>query len=174
MEQLRTKIQHQNARIINVFEKHYDTLLLFGSKIYNDRDLVEDCIQDLFLKLCENEGLILNAHNQEAYLKASLRRSILKKSNTAASYARDNFNMLEISVPSYEELLIKKQTNLEDSLNMKAALECLTNSQKTILTMRFYRAMSYDDIAEKLGIKKRTVYNQIHDSIKKLKSAYQK
>ena len=174
MNYLRKGIKHKNKEIVQVFEKYYDSMLIFGGRISTNRELVEDCIQDLFLKFCENQDLILHADNQEAYLKASLRRALLKKMKAERSDDTGISNLLEIAVPSYEDILIRKQKTLQDSLDVKAALSLLTQSQKTILTLRFYRSMSYDDIANKLGISKRTVYNQIHDSMKKLKKLLHK
>jgi len=167
---LQKGIKQENNAIVQVFEKYYPAMLLFGSSITRNKDLVKDCIQDLFLKFCENQDLILQAKSQEAYLKASLRRQILKKNKHDGNASLANSNLLEIAVPSYEDILIKKQKTLQDSLNVKEALSQLSKAQKTILTLRFYRSMSYDEIAQKLSITKRTVYNQVHDSMKKLKT----
>lgn len=172
MEYLRKNSGQSNLAIVEIFEQHYNAILFFGLKITRNKELIEDCIQDLFLKFCENQKLIHNAENIEAYMKASLRRLILKKIDHNAKSIPSTLKFLEIAIPSYEEVLISKQQSLQQSLQMKEALEHLSTSQKTILTMRFYRSMSYDDIASKLGITKRTVYNQIHDSIKKMRGIY--
>ncbi|GLR17783.1 DNA-directed RNA polymerase sigma-70 factor [Portibacter lacus] len=157
---------------MDIFEKHYNTLIFFGRNLGADKVLIEDCIQDLFLKFCENESLILGAHNPQAYLKSSLRRELLKKMDKKVTHLDASANVLEISVPSYEELLINQQSSLQESLSVKEALSQLSKSQKTIMTMRFYRSMSYEDIAAKLGITKRTVYNQVHDAMKKMKANF--
>lgn len=170
MENLQKGIKQGGGRIVQIFEMHYQSMLLFGGGVCSDNNLVKDCIQDLFLKFCENQDLILEARNQEAYLKASLRREILRKVKKSEMSSSRTSQIREIAVPSYEDILIKKQKSLQDALNVKEALSQLTKSQKTILTLRFYRSMSYDEIAEKLEITKRTVYNQVHDSMKKLKS----
>lgn len=157
--------------VVKIFEDHCDSLVLFGRNLGFKSVEVEDSIQDLFLKFCENEVLIINARNREAYLKISLKRHLLRKYAQDRRTIEHSSKVLEISVPSYEEQLIKKQTSLQDAIAVKEALSCLSKSQKTIMTMRFYRSMSYEDIAGKLGIKKRTVYNQVHDAMKKMRSA---
>jgi RNA polymerase sigma factor (sigma-70 family) len=160
----------QHARIYDIFVLHYNELIIYGLGIKSDKQLVEDCIQDLFLKFCENENLILEANEQIAYLKSSLRRQIIKTKGISESNEISGAKMLDISVPSYEDQLIENQSNIQDALTLKNLMESLTQSQKTILTLRFYKSMSYDEIAEKLDISKRTVYNHVQDAFKKLKN----
>lgn len=167
-------IDSKDNRIVSIFSKYYSDLVYYGSQINNNKSLVEDCIQDLFLKFCENSNLILDANDQEAYLKTSLKRQILKRVELHNNQKKMGSKMIEISEPSYEEVLIKNQSSIQDSLFVKSLLDELSPSQKTILTMRFYRSMSYEEIATKLVITKRTVYNQVHDSLKKLKSIQKK
>lgn len=170
MKNLSENIPESNHQIHELFSEYYDELLTFGKKIDADSGLVEDSIQDLFLKFCENHELFLKVEDPKAYLKVSLKRQIIHKRSKQRGQKKDNSKLVEISVPSYEEILIKKQTSLQDALAMKKALNSLTSSQKNILTMRFYRSMSYEEISTKLDISKRTVYNQMHDAMKKLRS----
>ena len=34
-----------------LYKRHYDLLLNYGMKVYPNKDLVQDCIQDFFVKL---------------------------------------------------------------------------------------------------------------------------
>jgi RNA polymerase sigma factor (sigma-70 family) len=160
----------EHPEIYDIFVMYYNELLTYGLRVKNDKQLVEDCIQDLFLKFCENKSLILDANEQIAYLKSSLRRHIIKSIGIVDSNEFLEAKMLDISVPSYEDQLIENQSNIQDALVLKNLMESLTQSQKTILTLRFYKSLSYDEIAEKLGITKRTVYNHVQDAFKKLKN----
>jgi RNA polymerase sigma factor (sigma-70 family) len=76
-------------------------------------------------------------------------------------------------VPSYEEHLINSQDSLQASLRMKKCLEQLSPAQKTVLTLKFYKDLSHDQIAKQLNTTKRTVYNQIYEAIKKMKRLMQ-
>lgn len=140
--------------------------------INSDRNLVEDSIQDLFTKYCGDASLILTAQNQKAYLKSSLRNLVIKKSRDRKLILDNDLKIREIAVPSYEELLVNRQIDLQRGSNMRQALTTLSKIQKTIITMRFYRSMSYEKIAEKLDISVRTVNNQIYSSIKKIRTFY--
>lgn len=170
MKNLSENIPESNPQIRELFSDCYEELIEFGKRIDPDSGLVEDSIQDLFLKFCENNQLFLKVKDPKAYLKVSLKRHIIHKRKQYRGEKKAISKLVEISVPSYEEILIKKQTSLQDAIAMKKALATLTSSQKNIMTMRFYRSMSYEEIATKLDISKRTIYNQIHDAMKKLRS----
>jgi RNA polymerase sigma factor (sigma-70 family) len=151
-----------------IFELHYDELLAYGRNFAFENRLVEDALHDLFVQFIESPSNILNARDQKSYLKTSLKHAIinqLQKNNKISLGS----NLVEIAIPSYEELLIDKISSAQEALFVAKLLDNLTTSQKTILTLRFYRSMSYDEIAQKLDISKRTVYNQIHEAMQKMR-----
>jgi len=45
----------------------------------------------------------------------------------------------------------------------------LPNRQKELIVLKFYEGLSYDEIVQKTGLSHRTVYNKIHEGLKKLK-----
>lgn len=168
------QISTKNKEVFEIFKSYESTLLDFGRTINSSTPLIEDCLQDLFLQFCENSKLIIAANNKEAYLKTSLRRLIIRKIGAQNKVNTLDDKLFEISTPSYEEVLINKQNSLQTSLLLKSAFQSLTQSQRTIMTMRFYRSMSYEEISQKLNITTRTVYNQVHDAVKRMRVAMAK
>ncbi len=150
---------------------YHRSLLNYGLNIHSDRSLVEDCIQDIFVLMCENNNILKNVENLEGYLKVSLRREIIKKASSERKKKQSGV-FYDIYTPSYEEALIQKQKTLQQSDAMKRALDELSPAQKSVMTLRFYRGYSYEEIAQKMGTSKRTVYNQIHDAMKKMRSKF--
>ena len=172
MEFVSQHFNQANQELRTLFTEQYSMLLSYGLQVSANQDLVEDSIQDLFLKFCENENLILGIRNQESYLRVSLKREIISKLD---KINRDHGpTLLDISVPSYEQLLINNQKSIQDTVKIKAGLACLSPSQKSVITLRFYKGLSYQDIADKLGTTKRTVYNQVHDAVKKMRKSMPK
>lgn len=162
-------LEHFDSELNQLFSVHYKDLFAQGLSMTSNRSLVEDAIQDLFLKFCENENLLLGVKNIDSYLKVSLKREVLAKLKKIKS--NSNPTTIEISVPSYEEMLINNQDSVQNSIMIKKCMASLSPSQKTVLALRFYKGMSYDEIAAKMGTSKRTVYNQVHDSIKKMRNS---
>ena len=161
-----------NSEVKRLFSQEYKSLLSFGLQITFNQNIVEDSIQDLFLKFCENQNLIIGIRNQASYLRVSLKREIIHKLERIN--VDNGPKMVDIAVPSYEQKLIQSQSNLQDTLKIKAGLASLSPSQKTVITLRFYKGMSYQDIADKMGTSKRTVYNQVHDAVKKMRNSMPK
>lgn len=165
-------IDHDNEELNSLFSNYYQGLITSGLSITNNRSLVEDAIQDLFLKLCENEHLLVGIKDPDSYLKVSVNREIIDKLKKLRNTSGPT--TIEISVPSYEQLLINNQDSIQNSILIKEGMASLSPSQKTVLTLRFYKGLSYDEIAQKMGTTKRTVYNQVHDAIKKMRNSLSK
>lgn len=161
-----------NSEVKRLFSQEYKALLDYGLQISPQQNLIEDSIQDLFLKFCENKDLILGIRNQKSYLRVSLKREIIRK--IEISNIKNGPTFLDISVPSYEQKLIQSQTSLQDSVKIKAGLASLSPSEKSIIILKFYKGRSYQEIAEKFGTSKRTVYNQVYNAVKKMRKSMPK
>lgn len=61
-----------------LYRRHYDLLLNYGLKIYPDKELVKDCIQDLFVKLHLSRKLS-NTQCVKTYLLKALRNLLVDK-----------------------------------------------------------------------------------------------
>ncbi len=74
---------------------------------------------------------------------------------------------------SVEETLIELQEY--ELLKQRTArlLDHLTERQQQLIKLRFIEEMSYENIALRLNISVRTVYNSIHESIKALKKVFE-
>ena len=55
-----------------LYDKHVDSLFSFGSKFTSDRELIKDCIQDVFVKLFNKKETLDKVCNIESYLYVSL------------------------------------------------------------------------------------------------------
>ncbi len=152
-----------------VYSQYYMPLMKYGLSLNVDKAIVEDAIQDLFAQFCEYAHTIENALDKEAYLKVALKRNVFKKLKENQRSEGNEAKLLEISVPSFEDVLIEQQNSVKESMYVEQLLDNLSSSQKTIITLRFFKNLSYEEIAEKLNINKRTVYNQVHDAMVKMR-----
>ena len=60
-----------------LYDTTIDNLFVFGMKYTSDRELVKDCIQDVFVKFYTKRDYIsVTANNVESYLYASLRNRL--------------------------------------------------------------------------------------------------
>ena len=152
-----------------LFEKKYRPLMIFGLKIKMDRELVRDLIQDLFLELWNKRFSLPHVENLNAYLKQILKRKIFHASKKQLKVVPHDKSLSSEKVSSYESLLIEQETSEIKKSNLEKAFQELTPKQKEIILLKFYKGLSYEEIANKTGTQKRTIYNQVHSAVLILK-----
>lgn len=162
----------ENA-LLTLYNHHYLGLINFGIKITGDRTLTHDCITQLLIELWDKRASLPLVNNVRCYLLTSLKHKILfelKAKQIKGYKLADIESFPHHQEISYEEHLIKLQTDegLKQKLN-KAFLK-LTPRQKQLLQMKFFEDIDYNEIARSCNITRRTAYNIIHDSLKILKA----
>ena len=59
-----------------IYCRFYSLLYNYGSKLVSDKDLVKDCIQDIFIKLIQNYPSLSPTPNVKGYLIKALRNKL--------------------------------------------------------------------------------------------------
>ncbi|WP_207423321.1 RNA polymerase sigma factor [Desertivirga brevis] len=157
---------------LELYRQHYLGLINYGMKFTHDRELANEYIIKVLAQLWEMRAQLPEVSSPRSYLLTCLRRELLHhfkaedlrkvKEGMAAGSETD-----QLTYNDYFER-IQENSVLRDSLFK--IMEKLTERQKELLTMKFFRDMSYDEIAKELGISKRTAYNIINEAIKTLRS----
>lgn len=155
-----------------LYNKYYHTLLFIGLKEIKDAQLVKDAIQQLFLYLWEKRGNIQTANNVKSYLVTSFLRKLSDdwKKTTRISKLQVVSSDYTTETPlTPEECLIKKDEQHRSFEMLQSYINELPARQKELIFMKFYEGLSYDEIVQQTGLSHRTVYNKIHEALKKLK-----
>jgi len=155
-----------------LYKKYYHTLLFVGLKEIKDAQLVKDTIQQLFLYLWEKRETIQEANNVKSYLITSFLRKLTadwKKSKQAGVLQVVWNSYPEDPQPNPEEKLIRKDEQSHLFKLLMDRINELPNRQKELIVLRFYEGLTYEEIVQRTGLSHRTVYNKIHEGLKKLK-----
>ena len=151
-----------------LFRRYHQPLIQFGGKFSSDQELLEDCIQELFVELWQNKSQT-QVQSVKAYLfkalKYKLFRALQKKSGLALTSIHDETGF-EFS---HETLLISKQESEEKAAKVIAAMQQLSNRQKEIVYLKFYQELSYEEVSEVMGINYQVARNLFHQSVKALR-----
>lgn len=157
-----------------IYQKHVRLLFTYGSKLTKDRDLVKDCIQDLFFYLWNRREKLGETDHINYYLFKSLRRSIIDKLGKADIHILDgetspdyNFKM----VSSFEANLIEHQSFEEDHKRLVRALDQLPERQKETIFLKYYHNLSFEEIASIMSINRRSVYKLMHKALDALQKS---
>jgi RNA polymerase sigma factor (sigma-70 family) len=141
-----------------IYQQHIDGLFLYGSKLCADRELVRDCIQEIFVDLfLKRKKMNREIINLKSYLFVSLRNCILKKAEKTRKLDTIGGNDDENDGPFYTEYnFLDKYIELEISTEIKKKLQSKINNlpsrQKEIIYLKFEEEMDYPEIARILKI----------------------
>lgn len=164
--------QGDKEMFLALYKKYYHTLLFIGLKEMKDAHLVKDIIQQLFLYLWEKRETIQEARNIKSYLITSFLRKLTadwKKSKQSGVLQVVRNDYPEDPQSNPEEKLIRKDEQSHLFKMLMDRINELPNRQKELITLKFYEGLTYEEIVQRTGLSHRTVYNKIHEGLKKLK-----
>ncbi|TDE49077.1 RNA polymerase sigma factor [Flavobacterium sp. GT3P67] len=154
-------------------DRYYNELFRYGVKFTSDVEMTKDALNQFFIHLWDNRDKLQHVDNLKAYLFVSYKRWLithLQKSKKHRVLFRDNIFIKEPSEQSYEEYLVKQIEEEEIGFVLRDAIKGLPARQRQLLQLRFYEHMSFEEIAEETSLSVRTVYNKLHEAIKKLRT----
>ncbi|CCX65822.1 sigma-70 family RNA polymerase sigma factor [Prevotella sp. CAG:1058] len=156
----------------DLYDKTIDDLFEFGSKFTTDREMIKDCIQDVFVKLYTKKDELVSVSNIESYLYVSLRNRINDEFRRNTHISDNEIN--ENNVKSiYEDSVAYDMENLEESQKktnkLKEFVGCLSPRQRQIIQLYYIEQRKYDDICRIMGINYQSVRNLMHRSLLKLR-----
>lgn len=149
-----------------MYEKYSRVLYNYGYKIAQNRQLTEDCLQDLFLTILETRERLSHTDSIKFYLMRSLRRDIVRKLNGVAKHRSPNDHDVEFKVEfQYEPTWLDSQISRERSETILHELNQLPARQKEALFLKFFDNLSYEEIAGIMGIETTSAYKVIYKAI---------
>jgi RNA polymerase sigma factor (sigma-70 family) len=166
-------LQGDPESLVVLYNTYYLGLVNYGLKMTGDRDLTNDCITQVLLKLWDKRTSLSPVSNPRSYLLSCLRNELyaeLKSENTRLIRARAIQRFFGDAEPSYEESLIGEQVNKTLRDHLEKMFKKLTDREKELLRLKFFEDLDYAEIAVRCHITKRTAYNIIHSALKTLKA----
>ena len=151
------------------FEKIYHCynprLAPFIEKMVHSADLTEEIIQEIFVQLWINRHLLADVAHPTAYLfNVATNRTLdyLKKiANNAKLMDRIAYGSTELVNDTEEQVVLRESTAI-----IKLAVEALPAQRKLIFNLSRVEGLTHEQIAEKLGISRNTVKNQLVTALK--------
>lgn len=156
----------------DLYDKTIDDLFDFGTKFTTDRELIKDCIQDVFVKLYTKKDELVSVSNIESYLYVSLRNRINDefRRNTHISDNGINENQMKSIADDSEAFDMENIEESQKKVNkLKEFIGCLSPRQRQIIQLYYVEQRKYDDICNIMGINYQAVRNLMHRSLLKLR-----
>ena len=154
---------------VALFRDYYSRLFNYGCKISKDQELLEDCIQELFVDIWRSGGkadiISFNAYIFKAF-KFKLLKQLAKNNKIkplSSSIEETDFEL------SHENFLIDNELNFARKEKILTAFQELSPRQKEIIYLKFYQDLSYEEVSEIMQINYQAARNLIYRSVKVLK-----
>ena len=160
----------EKAGMEGLYMKYGQQLFKLGMSIKNDRNLIKDCIQEVFVTVWKYRQSLQDTDNVKLYLFKCLSNKIYKE------IGKDKRRYSQEGIDHYEALIVEDPIEPDDnSINgrkrehLLVALENLPMRQKEVIQLLFFENESYEDTSKIMGINVQSVYTLAWKAISKLK-----
>lgn len=162
--------QGDKEAFAELFKASSDRLYRYGTKLVNDQELVKDSIQELFIRLYQNRQNLPGMDNPIFYLFKLLRHILIDalRKNDKLVYLSPDELPFHVNIRWDENSDEDTDESIREQFNTVVGL--LSERQKEAIYLRFKTGLSYDEIAQLLGINYQSARNLIHRSIEKIRS----
>ncbi|GAB4016896.1 RNA polymerase sigma factor [Spirosoma koreense] len=163
------QLRQQQANSLAWFYQQYGRMLHnYGYRLVEDRELVKDTVQDLFVQLWQNAPKLPAISSAKAYLLVAMRREILRRITQQRQFT-ELTNDEDEADPSIEVQIIEKQRDEQISENLMHVVNQLPARQREIIFLKYYSALSTEEIATVMQLTTPSVYKLIYKALDRLK-----
>jgi RNA polymerase sigma-70 factor (ECF subfamily) len=153
-----------------VFNYYYSGLCAFAHKYVPEKEVVEDIVQDFFVTLWMESPRLEIKTSLKSYLFTSIHNRCIdwhKHKKVLEKYRKNFLLKNEESEIRSEEMVVESELRAA----IQKGLEQCSPRAREIFEMSRIRGLSNQQIAEELGLSKRTVELQISNTLKILRTS---
>lgn len=156
--------------IETLFRQHYAAMYRLARTILYDADESKDVVSDIFVRLLSG-GITVKADKMESYLMMAVRNRCLDVLGHKS--VREQVEKLFSQELKQNHIVASNGDDRLDRLMQYIDRE-LPPMSKQIFRLRFLREMSYEEVAQEVGVSKVTVYNHLSQSLQRIKEYFSK
>lgn len=171
-EKLVTAYADGNNEAFDVILRRYqDRIFTYIVNIVKNKDIADDIFQETFVKAITTirQGRYTDSGKFSAWLMRIAHNLIIdyfrqEKSENTVSADQEEVNVLnrrDLSEENVEDILVTSQIHTD----VRRIMESLPESQREVLEMRFYRNMSFKEIAEATGVSINTALGRMRYAV---------
>lgn len=150
-----------------IFMRYYPKVRYFVFGLLKSEEDAEDLAQDIFAKLWTNRAAFADVRNLGVYLfvlSRNMTYNYIEAKQLRQEWLQERPFEEEDDCSPYEDLIAKDLTLLVDLV-----VDSLPPQRKTIYKLSREAGLSNAEIAEKLGLQKKTVENHLNLALKELR-----
>lgn len=159
------------AAFSQLYDSHINILFNYGLKLTIDRELLKDCIHDIFVKLYIKKNELGVIENLRSYLFISLKNKLcdeLRKRMFMSDTAVEEVDA--VSPVNVEDDYVEEERKMNDFSLIQHLLGQLSPRQREALTLYYIEERKYEDICEIMDMNYQSVRNLMCRGLTKLRS----
>ena len=157
-----------------LFERYYSQLVNYGRTLTPEKDIVKDCVQDVFLDVWVYRHKLNEVNVIKSYLLASVRKRIARLHEREHIFSRaKNIDSMEFLFDfSIDNQLINNEETAIKVEKLNKYINNLPPRQKEALYLRYHQNLSVEQVAKVLNMNYQSTKNLLHRAILKLRADF--
>ena len=151
-----------------IFRRHYPAMYRLAKTMLYDADECKDVVSEVFTRLLRGDVV-----PQEERIEGYLMTSVRNKCRDVLSH-KDIRQRVEKLYS--QELMQSQVVYLNDDDRLERLMQFVESEfpplTQQIFRLRFLREMTYEEVAQAVGVSKVTVYNHLSQSLQKIKEYF--
>lgn len=153
-----------------IYRRYYPLLLNYGCRLSHNQELVQDSIQNLFMKLISKSRNLSDTPSVKGYLLKAFRNNLLDNLEKAEQHYQ--FIFID-EMPDTFHTTTEEESALKENINhLTQAYQELSAKQKEILYLFYIKGISHKEIANILGINYQSSKNRLSQSLVQLRRIF--
>jgi len=150
------------------FQKNRPRLFTYIYKVVKSREIAEELVLDIFVKIWSAKEILSEVENVDAFLYRMALNKSLDFLRTAAREKR--IHQLLNHHMQYEQATATSNHDLKEyNQQVIHCLQMLTQQQQLVLNLSREEGLTHEQIADKLNLSKNTVKNHIVTALKTMR-----
>lgn len=159
-----------------LYQLFVQPLYAYAQGITQDKDLIKDCIHDLFVELWRNHENLGPTTSVRFYLMASIKRKLVRHLEGSFKNGVHHYNYMEekgFAELSPEMHLTQAESDTQLGKQIQFCLDGLTKRQKEAIQLKYFQNMETEQICQSMNINHQSVYNLLFGALKIMKARMQ-
>ena len=161
--------QQDRKKFAALYNKYFKEIFIYILKKTADENLASELTSNVFLKAMMN----LTKYRDMGYPFSSWLYRIA--SNEINKYYRDNKKVQEVAINEKDAVTFLDEIDLDTNKDLQKLMSCvgeLKEDYSTLIEMRFFDKMSFNEIGEVLGITGNNAKIKLYRAVEKLKKIF--
>jgi RNA polymerase sigma factor (sigma-70 family) len=166
-------LQGDKHAFSEIYLAFHDDLYRYGIKLTRNPETVNDCIQDLFLKLWKNRKNLKPVREIKPYLFRSLRNHIVDILELEKQTLPINMEVKEMYALEFnaEDFMISSQIEKETQEKIISLLNLLPERMRHAIYLRYFEEMEFENISQVMNLNVQSVRNTICRGLKAMRNS---